>query len=186
MRSTTPDDQSAAGAGPDLAVSDYTIPVTPGQTYDAIWQWTGKGLGWDVFGAKCDPAQAVSPENCPFGKYDASGTQTAGPAAIPGSSPVAYYQSTQDPVTDMYKPIPVVIPSELELAFGEFYSGSPYLGYFGIRPVGAGAANTTGGFFHMFHSHDEKEVVNGGIYPGGMLTMTVVEPFTVAIDPGQP
>lgn len=188
MLSTTPDNQTAAGAGADMAVSDYTIPVTPGQTYDAIWSWSGKGLGWDVFGATCDLAQAVSADNCRFGKYDGSGTQTAAPATYidPDTLLAKPYRSTQDPLTDMYKPIPSVIPSELELAFGEFYSGSPYLGDFGARPVGAGAANTTGGFFHMFHSHNEREVVNGGIYPGGMLTMTVIEPFTVKIDPDQP
>ncbi len=189
MMSSTPDDQTAAGAGPDMAESDYTIPVVPGQTYDAIWTWTGAGLHWDIFGATCKKNQPVSPENCRFGKYadDGTGTfvQTDPPAAIPGV-PGQFFRSTQDPKTDMYKPIPAVLPSELELAYGEFYSGSPYLGDFGLRPVGAGAANTTGGYFHMFHSHNEREVVNGGIFPGGMLTMMVIEPFSVAIDPGQP
>ncbi len=82
--------------------------------------------------------------------------------------------------------MPVKLPSEFELAYGEFYSGSPYLGDFGIRPVGAGVANTTGAFFHMFHSHNEREVVNGGIYPGGMMTMLVIEPPGVVIDAAQP
>jgi len=72
------------------------------------------------------------------------------------------------------------------VAYGEFYSGSPYLGDFGVRPVGAGNANTSGGYFHMFHSHNEREVVNGGIFPGGMMTMMVIEPPGVTIDAGQP
>jgi hypothetical protein len=38
----------------------------------------------------------------------------------------------------------------------------------------------------MFHSHNEREVVNGGIFPGGMMTMLVIEPFTVVIETGQP
>lgn len=37
-----------AGAGADLAYSVFTIPATPGGTTDAIFTWTGRGLGWDV------------------------------------------------------------------------------------------------------------------------------------------
>jgi FtsP/CotA-like multicopper oxidase with cupredoxin domain len=41
---------SAPGAGPDLAYNDFTVMSVPGQTYDAIFQWTGKDLGWDAYG----------------------------------------------------------------------------------------------------------------------------------------
>jgi manganese oxidase len=172
-------------AGPNLAVSDFTIQTVPGQTYDAIWSWNGKGIGWDVFGATCDAGQPVSPANCRFGKFNAAGVQTAAAAAIPGGGG-ALFKSTQSPITDMYKPIPVTLPSELELAYGEFYSGSPYLGDFGLRPVGAGAANTTGAYFHIFHSHNERELVNGGVFPGGMMTMLVIEPFNITIEATNP
>jgi len=145
--------------GPNLAVSDYTIKVVPGQTYDALWTWTGAGLGWDIYGKLCGGA----------------GQPTCA-AAYP--DPRMLHQNADD----RGKPIPVKLPSEFELSYGEFYSGSPYLGDFGIRPVGAGLANTSGGFFHMFHSHNEREVVNGGIFPGGMMTMLVIEPFGVTID----
>lgn len=154
---------STTTSGPDLAFSDYTIQVVPGQTYDAIWTWTGAGLGWDVYGKLCDPAATMGPNVC---------THTAA--------------QQHQLLSDRGKPIPVKLPSEFELAYGEFYSGSPYLGDSGIRPVGAGAANTTGAFFHMFHSHNEREVVNGGIFPGGMMTMMVIEPPGVVIDVAQP
>lgn len=156
---------STAASGPDLAFSDYTIQVVPGQTYDAIWTWTGAGLGWDVYGKLCNPAQA-NPAAADFCTH----------------TPAQRHQLA----SDRGKPIPVKLPSEFELAYGEFYSGSPYLGDFGVRPVGAGAANTTGAFFHMFHSHNEREVVNGGIFPGGMMTMMVIEPPGVVIDVAQP
>jgi plastocyanin len=154
---------NGATSGPDLAFSDYTIQVVPGQTYDAIWTWTGAGLGWDVYGKLCDPAATTGPNVC---------THTTA--------------QRHQLDSDRGKPIPVKLPSEFELAYGEFYSGSPYLGDLGIRPVGAGAANTTGAFFHMFHSHNEREVVNGGIFPGGMMTMMVIEPPGVVIDVAQP
>lgn len=156
---------STPAAGPNLAFSDYTIKVVPGQTLDALWSWTGAGLGWDVYGKLCNPAQL-------------------NPAAADYCTHTA--QQRHQLASDIGKPIPVKLPSEFELAYGEFYSGSPYLGDFGIRPVGTGQANTSGGYFHMFHSHNEREVVNGGIFPGGMMTMMVIEPYGVQIDVGQP
>jgi manganese oxidase len=150
---------SSPALGPNLAMSDYTIKVVPGQTYDAVWTWTGAGLGWDIYGKICG---AIGQPTC----------------ASLYTDPKTLHQDA----ADRGKPIPVRLPSEFELAYGEFYSGSPYLGDFGLRPVGAGNANTSGGFFHMFHSHNEREVVNGGVFPGGMMTMLVIEPFGVTID----
>jgi len=37
-------------AGPDLAESDYTLKTQPGATYDAIFEWDGANLGWDIYG----------------------------------------------------------------------------------------------------------------------------------------
>lgn len=45
--SSTPD---VATPAPDLARSEYTATSVPGQTLDAIFEWTGKGLGWDIYG----------------------------------------------------------------------------------------------------------------------------------------
>ena len=41
-------------AGPDLAWQATTIKSIPGQTADLIWTWTGKELGWDVYGHSPD------------------------------------------------------------------------------------------------------------------------------------
>lgn len=46
--------QSTAGGGADLMVSNFTITVAPGGTADAIFQWTGAGLGWDMYGHSPD------------------------------------------------------------------------------------------------------------------------------------
>lgn len=138
--------ESAPGAGPDLATSDFTIKTIPGETYDATFEWTGKGLGFDAYGHA--PSDPLAPnEHAP----------------------------------DHGKPLPVTLPNLLDMTFGEYYSGSPFLGRFGALPAGHPALNTTGGFFHMFHSHTEKELTNDDIFPGGMMTMVVVEPPTVPI-----
>jgi plastocyanin len=50
--------QTAPGQGPDMQESVFTSAVGPGQTIDAIFSWTGQGLGWDVYGhAPGDPLE---------------------------------------------------------------------------------------------------------------------------------
>ncbi|MGI9333347.1 MAG: multicopper oxidase domain-containing protein [Gammaproteobacteria bacterium] len=141
LLTTTPFDHSESGAGPDLARSDFTIKTAPMQTYDALWDWTGKGLGWDIYGhAPGDPMQP--------GEY----------------------------APDHGKPIPVILPELQDLTFGGFYSGSPFLGASAGLPPGEGGLNLNGGLYFMWHSHTEKELVNNDIFPGGRMTMMVVEP----------
>lgn len=128
-------------SGPDLAISDFTITVAPGETYDAIFTWTGEKIGWDVYGhAPGDPLQP--------GEYAA----------------------------DHGKPLPTNMPSIEVLTFGMMASGSPFLGGAGQLPPNEGGFNQNGGFYYMWHSHNEKEIVNNNVFPGGMLTMASVQP----------
>jgi FtsP/CotA-like multicopper oxidase with cupredoxin domain len=133
--------ESRPGAGPDLGYSDFTLKAVPGATYDAIFEWTGKGLGWDIYGhAPSDPLQPHEYE------------------------------------PDHGKPLPVTLPGTQDLAIGAMYSGSPYLGAFGTLPPSQVTVNPNAGFFYMWHSHREKELTNNDIFPGGMMTMLVVDP----------
>ena len=141
---------SAPGAGepgyPDLATSDFTQQVLPGSTMDAVFEWTGKGLGWDIYGhAPSDP------------------------------------QEPHEYGPDHGKPLPVTLPELQALTFGGHWSGSPFLGQFGPLPPGEGGLNANGGLFFMWHSHTEKELVNNDIFPGGMMTMLIVEPPGIPI-----
>lgn len=146
------------------------------------------GLGWDIYGASCNASLPVSASNCAFGKFNADGTLAA--AGVASSSQVRPIPNTvpqRYTIGDVYKSLPTKLPSQLEVAYGEFYSGSPFLGNLGSTPVGSSSlANVSGGFFHMFHSHAEREIVNGGVFPGGMMTFMVIEPTGVAIDTDQP
>jgi len=76
---------------------------------------------------------------------------------------------------DHGKPFPVTLPNQLELTNGQFYSGSPFLGTMGSLPAGEGGFNPNSGFLYMWHSHSEKEITNNDIFPGGLLTMMIVE-----------
>jgi hypothetical protein len=80
--------------------------------------------------------------------------------------------------------LPVILPEQQDLTFGPWYSGTPYLGGLGSLPPGQGGFNPNGGFVFMWHSHNEKEIVNFDIFPGGLLTMMVVEhPSVVLTNP---
>ena len=86
-----------------------------------------------------------------------------------------------DPDCDHGKPIPVLLPNNLDQVVGGFYSGSPFLGVAGALPVGEGGLNPNSGYVFMWHSHTERELVNFDIFPGGMMTMLVVEPASVPV-----
>jgi FtsP/CotA-like multicopper oxidase with cupredoxin domain len=133
-------------AGPLL----FTIPSVPGGTYDAIFEWTGQDLGWDMYGHTSDDPLLLEPNEW---------------------------------APDHGKSIPVTLPSLSSLAFGGFYSGSPYLGGMGgSLPPGEGGLNPNAGFAYMWHSHTEIELLNNDVFPGGMMTMLIIEAPGVYID----
>jgi len=144
-------------AGPLL----FTIPSMPGATADAIFQWTGKDLGWDMYGHEPGDGSA-----CVDGNGDGYDDDNL-PAGI-GSNQGEW-------CADHNEPIPVTLPALSSLAFGGFYSGSPYLGALGSLPPGEGGLNPDAGFAYMWHSHTERELVNNDVFPGGMMTMLIVE-----------
>lgn len=139
-------------AGPLL----FTIPTLPGGTVDAIFEWTGKDLGWDMYGHATDDGSACTPD-------------------VQGYHSVATDPNYREWCADHNVPIPVTLPSLSSLAFGGFYSGSPYLGALGSLPPGEGGLNPEAGFTYMWHSHNERELVNNDVFPGGMMTMLIVE-----------
>ena len=142
-------------AGPRL----FTVPSTPGGTTDSIFEWTGKDLGWDIYGD--------IPHNC----IDADGDHYADA----GSD----YPWEWCP--DHGRALPVTLPDLSSLTFGGFWGGSPYMGDLGSLPPGEGGLNPDAGFVFIWHSHTERELVNNDVFPGGMMTMLIVEAPWVAI-----
>ena len=159
------------GAGADLAQEVFTISTTPGGTIDAIFSWTGKGLGWDAYGHQSDV------DNPPAG-WSSGGAKSAQDVDWNGNG---IYEATppapfEDPA-DHGKPFPVILPTDQELMFGQMYSGSPFIGAPAALPPGQGGFNPSGGFIYMWHSHAEKEIVNNNLFPGGMLTLVLIEAY---------
>jgi len=147
-------------AGPSL----FTIPTVPGGTVDAIFEWTGKDLGWDIYGHQAGDGSSCTDANGDY--YD----------DVDGGD------NDWEWCPDHTTPIPVTLPDLSVLTFGGFYSGSPYLGALGSLPPGEGGLNPEAGFTYMWHSHTERELVNNDVFPGGMMTMLIVEAPWVLID----
>ena len=139
--------------------SQFTTLSNPGETVDQIFRWTGEKLNWDIYGSTLDGMPA---HNCIDADLD-------GYADADSDYPMEW-------CADHNKKFPVVLPETQNLAFGGWWSGSPYMGNVAQLPPGEGGLNPYGGFFFMWHSHAEKELTNFDIFPGGMLSMMVVEP----------
>lgn len=75
-------------------------------------------------------------------------------------------------------PVPVTIPDILDMVFGTFFSGSPYLGSQGEIPVGATVQNQCGEFYHIAHNHALYQLTSWGAVMTGMGTYTRIDPPT--------
>ena len=145
----------------DLSYMVFTVQAVPGETVDAIFEWTSKGLGWDIYGDPTDPAYAHS--------CIGAGPDNIDPAT---GEDCDYHGKT---FGHPEKTLPVVLPETQSLTFGGHWSGSPFLGTLGSLPPGEGGLNPNGGLVFMWHSHTEKEMTNYDIFPGGMMTMMIIE-----------
>jgi hypothetical protein len=157
--------------GEDFSEAAFTTTVGPGQTFDAIFTWTGEKLGWDIYGHQQDI------DNPPTGNF-------------PGSEDIDHngngifdivVPEPNEYLADHGKPFPVDLPHQDDLTFGPLYTGSPFLGSAGSLPPGEGGFNPNNGLPFMWHSHNEKELTSNNIFPGGMLTFVIVEHPSVSI-----
>jgi len=156
--------ESAPGQGPDLGRSDYTLLTSSGQTYDAIFQWTGKNTGWDIYGVEADGSTL---HDC----IDLNNNETG---VLGGDG---YDDTTWEWCADHGVKVPVHLPSTQDMGFGGFYSGSQFFGDLGDLPPGEGGLNPSGAYLYAWHSHNEKELINNDIFPGGMFTALFVHPY---------
>ena len=176
-------------AGPLL----FTTTTTPGQTIDGIFQWTGKGLNWDVY---AHTTGATAPCRADANGYFTSGSTPPAPFTAPN-----YYEWCADHEKPLEsKPFgqvgtggPITLPDANILANGPWYGGSPYLGPEAtmravgstpIPPSGTVANSPTdeAGYAFMWHSHNEREITTNNAFPGGMLMMMLVDPWVFVID----
>jgi len=133
---------------PDQSRSNFTVQTAPGGTYDAIFTWSGYGMNWDIYGNR----EGHAADDCD----------------------VLALVDTEDPSSHCVD-MQVVFPEQQALTFGGFWTGSPFLGSEEALPPDQGGLNPNGGFSFMWHSHTERELTNDDIFPGGMMTMMIIE-----------
>ncbi len=148
----TPDAQMLAG------LLMFNTDTTPGQAFDGIFYFTGRGLNWDPYGHH--PNDTKDPLGSLPCYPDANGYWTAdspnffntsiNPA---GYGVVNYYEWCQDhnkpvqvnPFGDVASGGPATLPDPDILTNGAWYGGTPYLGpdatLRGGNPACAGGAN---------------------------------------------
>ena len=186
----------------------FNTDTTPGEAFDGIFYFTGRGLNWDPYGHHPAsstpagyPADSLASLAC---TADTNGYNTGNPAAL------NYYEWCQDhnkpvqvaPFGDVASGGPATLPDPNVLTNGQWYGGSPYLGpdatlrgshancdtttnanCTDLQPANtqANPANERGWAF-MWHSHNEREITTNNVFPGGMLMMMLVDSREFPID----
>jgi hypothetical protein len=197
-----PDPNSLAG------LLMFNTDTTPGQAFDGIFYWSGRGLNWDSYGHHPGVdafGDALAEQTC---NPDANGYYTVNSGAP--ASAINYYEWCQDhnkplevaPLGDVAGGGPATLPSPNIFTNGAWYGGSPYLGPDAtLRAVAANCASTTNancssqqpsntqanppnerGYAFMWHSHNEREITTNNVFPGGMLMMMLVDSREFVID----
>jgi hypothetical protein len=134
-------------------------------------------------GAGSDLAQSVfTIPSMPGGTFDAFFSWTGDKLGwdVYGHTSTNDMMAPFEYAPDHGKPFPVTLPNDQQLTFGQHYSGSPFLGTSGNLPPGDVGFNPNGGYMFMWHSHNEKEICNNNIFPGGMLTMAMIEAYPMS------
>ena len=139
--STTPVSYSTPGGtavtGRGLAGSlMFNTDTTPGESFDGIFYFTGRGLNWDPYGHHPGPDTALTPTagSDPLAHLtctpDADGYNTVDPTAV------NFFEWCQDhnkpvqvnPFGDVPGGGPATLPDPNAFTNGAWYGGTPYLG----------------------------------------------------------
>jgi hypothetical protein len=185
---------------------EFDTDTTPGQSAEGIFYWSGKGLGWDIFGHTNSNSTATATCNPDVNGYytihssPAAALPTYNAAGVMTSGATNYYEWCADhnvpleanPVGAVGGGGPATLPDPLIITNGLWYNGTPYLGpdaVFRSRgatplPPGSATQNPTpeSGIAFMWHSHNEREITTNDVFPGGMLMMMLVDPYVWNID----
>ena len=204
---------SAVSGTPLAGQLMFNTDTTPGEAFDGIFYFTGRGLNWDPYGH-----HPVSSTNDPLATLgctaDANGYNTGDPTAV------NFFEWCQDhnkpvqvaPFGDVAAGGPATLPDPNVFTNGQWYGGTPYLGpdaslrasmqTCAANPYGtpnppnancttllpsntqANPANERGWAF-MWHSHNEREITTNNVFPGGMLMMMLVDSREFVIDESQ-
>jgi hypothetical protein len=125
-----PDPNSLAG------LLMFNTDTTPGQAFDGIFYWSGRGLNWDSYGHHSGVdafGDTLAEQTC---IPDANGYYTVNSSPAAPASAINYYEWCQDhnkplevaPIGDVASGGPATLPNPNIFTNGAWYGGTPYLG----------------------------------------------------------
>ncbi len=200
-----PGDTGVAGRG--LAgLLMFNTDTTPGESFDGIFYFTGRGLNWDPYGHHPVSSTGDTLATLPC-TADANGYNSGATSAV---NFMEWCQDHNKPVQvnpfgDVGAGGPATLPDPNVFTNGPWYSGSPYFGpdanLRATMPACAGTTNANcttlnpanlqlnpaneRGWAFMWHSHNEREITTNNVFPGGMLMMMLVDSREFVIDESQ-
>ncbi len=187
----------------------FNTDTTPGQAFDGIFYFTGRGLNWDPYGHHPAPDAFGDPLATLGCTPDVNGYNTSDPTAV------NFWEWCQDhnkpmeltPLGDVAGGGPATLPNPNIFTNGAWYGGNPYLGPdASLRATAPNCAGPNGktsstlgctnlfpanvqgnpanerGWAFMWHSHNEREITTNNVFPGGMLMMMLVDSREFVID----
>lgn len=137
---------SSVSAPPLAGILMFTTDTFPGQSFDGIFYFTGRGLNWDAYGHHEPVITAAHPTGDPFDDPnailactpDSNGYFTANSPGFTSAMYGAtnYFEWCQDhnkplqvsPFGDVASNGPATLPDPNIFANGAWYGGTPYLG----------------------------------------------------------
>jgi hypothetical protein len=185
--------------GTDLAgVLMFNTDTTPGESFDGIFYFTGRGLNWDPYGHHPGSTDPYATVGC---TPDANGYNTALAATPSKLNTINYFEWCQDhnkpleaaPFGDVGAGGPTTLPDPNIFTNGAWYGGTPYLGPDATTRSSGPTSNlqpsniqanpaSERGWAYMWHSHNEREITTNNVFPGGMLMMMLVDSREFVID----
>jgi hypothetical protein len=200
------------GTAPALAgLLMFNTDTTPGDAFDGIFYWSGRGLNWDPYGHHSGADLFNDPNTEPPCVPDTNGYYTSASGAP--TTAINYYEWCQDhnkplevaPLgSDVGGGGPATLPNPNIFTNGAWYGGTPYLGPdASLRAFAPNCATTSTatltcsqqqpantqanppnerGYAFMWHSHNEREITTNNVFPGGMLMMMLVDTREFTID----
>ena len=182
----------------------FNTDTTPGQAFEGIFYWTGRGLNWDPYGHHSGTDAFNDPNTEPPCSADVNGYYTVNSPSPAPVGAINYYEWCQDhnkplevaPLgSDVGGGGPATLPDPNIFTNGPWYGGTPYLGpdasLRAFAPNCAGTPNAgctplqpfntqanpanERGYAFMWHSHNEREITTNNLFPGGMLMMMLVD-----------
>jgi len=175
----------------------FNTDTTPGEAFDGIFYFTGRGLNWDAYGHNPNSTDPYATVTC---TPDANGYNTA-ITTFDKLHTINYYEWCQDhnkplevaPFGDVAAGGPATLPDPNIFTNGAWYGGTPYLGPDATTRSAGPTSNlqpsniqanpaAERGWAYMWHSHNEREITTNNVFPGGMLMMMLVDSREFVID----